>query len=798
MYKFFDRSVDARDADVPLMRKIEMNVAPNPSHLEAINPVVLGIIRAQQTMTGDLQGRETMGVLVHGDGSFAAQGSVMEALQLAGLRGYTTHGTIHIIVNNQIGYTTLPEDARTSLHASDVGKAVNALVLHANAADPEAVHRACVMAADYRTAFAEDVIVDIIGVRSRDHDGAGRQQWGAVQPVTKRALESQACADVTVAYNKQLVEEGVVLQSDCENWRQAALAKLEKHRKAAWAFSSSAAFRKSEAMGVRSWQADALTSLMNREFAANRPHPGLPPHTPGAHQMLTGVPKDLLQHVGTMLCTAHKEKGMVLHPFVERIYAQRLRMVKEEVPVNFAMAEALALGTLLIPRETLDGIVSLADTKKLFRAFSVRLSGQDVERGTFDQRHAVIFDQRTAEKFVPLAQFAGKNQTCEIVNSPLSEMAILGFEYGLSLAMKGRGLVIWEAQFGDFLNGAQTIVDQFIASGEEKWGNQSALVLLLPHGFEGAGPDHSSARIERILSMTNDDPDHLPGQADHVVQEIDALFDSLFIGEREFCTREEFADLLAGIRRDRPELFGSKARGGKAGGAKQAAEGRMDNSAERPGRTSSRQHAQKWTKRSSKVWADDEDEEEELRRPDRPLEDVDYIMREISGDWEGHLTRDEWRRFFLSFIRRNSEAASNLICVQPTTAAQYFHLLRRQANLPYARPLFCFSPKSFMLRHSQTRSPLSELTVGHFFHRVIADHEPGMRKTLPSLVPADQIRRVVICTGKIYFHLAQERKARKAWDVSFVRLEQLAPFPHDRFLGRGEGGGALRIATNIS
>ncbi len=554
------------DRDLPDGQQIHLSLTPNPSHLEAVNPVVLGKVRAKQMQIGDTDRARVMGILLHGDAAFAGQGMVAETLELSNLRGYRTGGTIHIIINNQIGFTTSPSFARSSPYPSDAAKIIQTPIFHVNGDDPEAVVHVCRMAAEYRQRFHRDIVIDIFCYRRHGHNEGDEPAF--TQPVMYQAINS--LATTRQLYSERLVAEGVLSADEATQRAEAFQARLEDDLEAAKSYKPN--------------KADWLEGQWSDMRAAPSEY------GPGE----TAVESDVLRRIGTVIASVPPEFN--LHPRLKRVLGGRRKMIESGEKIDWAMAEALAFGSLL------------------HEGNGVRLSGQDVSRGTFSHRHAAFFDQQSEDRYIPLNHIGDGQARIEIADSLLSEVGVLGFEYGYSTAEPDT-LVLWEAQFGDFANGAQVVVDQFVASGESKWLRMSGLVMLLPHGHEGQGPEHSSARMERYLQL--------------------------------------------------------------------AAEG-------------------------------------------------------------------------------------NIQVVNCTTPASYFHVLRRQMRRSYRKPLIVMSPKS-LLRHKLCTSNLSDFAPGTHFHRVIGEGR--------AYATGEDIRRVVLCSGKIYYDLLQARKEQKIEDVALLRMEQVAPFP---------------------
>ena len=551
---------------------VDLTLAYNPSHLEFVNPVRQGsmrarIERAQEERHADhlFADNYAVPIQIHGDAAFAGQGVNLETLQLSQVRGYRVGGTLHVIVNNQIGFTTSnPLDTRSAMYCSDAAKLIQAPVLHVNGDDPEALAFAGEIAVDYLRTFHKDIFIDIVCYRRLGHNEA--DEPSATQPMMYKKIRAH---DVPAkVYADRLVAAGVIAAGDYEKLQDDYRARLE----AGEAVTRSLPRRADDPLRL-AWKA-----LSNQDWNA---------------PVNTAYPREALTRLGEKIYTLPSD--FVPHPIVEKLMAARLEMAHGKQPLDWGAAENLAYASLLEQR------------------YSVRVSGEDCGRGTFSHRHAVIHDQTTGDSYTPLAHLYDGQPNVRIIDSILSECAVLGFEYGYSTA-EPQGLTIWEAQFGDFANGAQVIIDQFITSGETKWGRYSGLTMLLPHGYEGQGPEHSSARIERYLQLCADDN----------VQ----------------------------------------------------------------------------------------------------------------------------------------------VCV-PTTPAQIFHLLRRQVLRRFRKPLIAISPKS-LLRHKLAVSDLSELAEGHF-QPVIGEQD--------TLKPADKIRRVILCSGKVYYDLLQKRRDENIDDIAILRLEQLYPFP---------------------
>jgi len=548
-------------------------LAFNPSHLEVVNAVVEGAVRARQHRRGDAKGDQVLPVLLHGDAAVAGQGILQEVLNMAQTRGYYTGGTVHIVINNQIGFTTSdPRDTRGTLYCTDIAKMVEAPILHVNGDDPEACLLAVDIAMDYRQQFHKDVFIDLVCFRRLGHNEADEPM--VTQPLMYKKINQHP--GTRKLYADALVAQGVIGAGDAE-------AMIADYR---------------AAMDKGTHTNKTILSNYKAPFSTD-----WSPFTKGNKWTVaadTTVPMKTLKALAKKVCVV--PEGFKLHPRVEKVIADRKAMADGKLPLDWGMAETLAYATLLD-----DG-------------YGVRLSGEDVGRGTFVHRHAVLHDQNREKwdsgTWVPLQHLKDGQPSIEVIDSVLTELGVLGFEYGYATSDPGR-LVIWEAQFGDFANGAQVVIDQFISAGEAKWGRVCGLVLLLPHGYEGQGPEHSSARPERFLQLC----------AEHNMQ----------------------------------------------------------------------------------------------------------------------------------------------VCV-PTTPAQIYHLLRRQMIRPYRTPLVVMSPKS-LLRHKEAVSSLEELADGGF-QTVIGETEKIAAKT---------VRRVILCSGKVYYELLAYRREHRIADVAIVRFEQLYPFPHDEY-----------------
>jgi 2-oxoglutarate dehydrogenase E1 component len=555
---------------------VHLSLTANPSHLEIVDPVVLGKVRAKQDQHMDVDRVRVMPMLIHGDAAFAGQGVIAECFGLSGLKGHKTGGSLHFIINNQIGFTTSPRNARSSPYPSDSAKMIEAPIFHVNGDDPEAVTFAAKIATEFRQKFHKPVVIDMFCYRRFGHNEGDEPAF--TQPRMYKIIRSHP--STLEIYAKRLEDEGVIRPGEVDEMRAAFRARLEEEYEAGQAYKPNKA----------DWL-DGRWSGIKASRDYDDPRRGK-----------TGVPLDRLKEIGRKLALA--PEGFQVHRTIKRLLDTRRKMVEDGENLDWAMAEALALGSLLV------------DGKP------VRLVGQDVERGTFSQRHSVLTDQETEARFTPLSNLSPDQARFEVINSMLSEEAVLGFEYGYTLA-EPNALTLWEAQFGDFANGAQVVIDQFLSSGERKWLRMSGLVMLLPHGYEGQGPEHSSARLERYLQMCAED---------------------------------------------------------------------------------------------------------------------------------------------------------NMQVVNCTTPANYFHVLRRQLVRDFRKPLIVMTPKS-LLRHKRATSPLSMMSEGTVFHRLLWDDAQLSPGSTVQLKPDDQIRRVVMCSGKVYYDLVEEREKRGIDDVYVLRVEQLYPFP---------------------
>uniref|UniRef100_A0A4W3ISK3 2-oxoglutarate dehydrogenase complex component E1 n=1 Tax=Callorhinchus milii TaxID=7868 RepID=A0A4W3ISK3_CALMI len=464
-------------------RNITLSLVANPSHLEAADPVVQGKTKAEQFYLGDTEGKKVMSVLLHGDAAFAGQGIVYETFHLSDLPSYTTHGTVHVVVNNQIGFTTDPRVARSSPYPTDVARVVNAPIFHVNGDDPEAVMYVCNVAAEWRNTFHKDVVVDLVCYRRNGHNEMDEPMF--TQPLMYKQIKKQKA--VLKKFAEKLMAEGVVNQQEFEE----EMAKYDKICEEAYTRS-----KDEKISHIKHW----LDSPWPGFFTLDGQPKSMscPP---------TGLNEEMLEHIGK-IASSVPEEDFTIHGGLTRILKGRAEMIKNRT-VDWALAEYMALGSLLK-----EGI-------------HVRLSGQDVERGTFSHRHHVLHNQNVDKKTcIPMNHLWPNQAPYTVCNSSLSEYGVLGFELGFAMASPN-ALVLWEAQFGDFHNTAQCIIDQFICPGQAKWVRQNGIVLLLPHGMEGMGPEHSSARPERFLQMCNDDPDVVPVMTDDFA--VRQLYDSNWI-----------------------------------------------------------------------------------------------------------------------------------------------------------------------------------------------------------------------------------------------------------------------------
>ncbi|MDA9648953.1 2-oxoglutarate dehydrogenase E1 component [Alphaproteobacteria bacterium] len=547
---------------------VHLSLQPNPSHLEVVAPVVIGRVRAKQNQHNDTNDRlSVLGIVLHGDAAFAGQGVVAETFDFSGLRGYRTGGTIHIVVNNQIGFTTSPNYSRSSPYCTDVAKMVMAPIMHINGDDPEAVIHASRIATEFRQKFSCDVVLDIISYRRYGHNEGDEPAF--TQPIMYKKIGSHD--SISTIYGKKLVKEGILTDQEAKDEVDNHNKFLEKE------FQAGANYKPNKA----DWLEGQWANLRAAHGDDRRGE--------------TSVSTNDLKLIGNAITTI--PENIQVNKKLARIVEARKKAIDTGEGIDWSTAEHLAFGSLLI------------------EGHPVRLSGQDSCRGTFSQRHAVFVDQVKEERYTPLNNIKENQENFEVIDSPLSEASVLGFEYGYSLT-EPTALVMWEAQFGDFANGAQVIVDQFISSGEAKWLRMSGLVMLLPHGYEGQGPEHSSARLERYLQLCGED---------------------------------------------------------------------------------------------------------------------------------------------------------NMQVLNCSTPANYFHALRRQLKRDFRKPLIIMTPKS-LLRNKMCVSKLSDMAEQTAFRRVIKDPDINLKDK--------NIKKVVICSGKVFYNLYEEREKRKLENVKILRLEQIYPFPH--------------------
>ena len=547
-------------------KTVHLSLAPNPSHLEIVDPVVVGRVRAKQEQRGDVDRKEVVGILLHGDAAFAGQGVVAETFAFSALRGYRTGGTIHIIHNNQIGFTTSPHYSRSSPYPTDVAKMVMAPIFHVNGDDPEAVVHAARIAIEFRQAFGTDVVLDVFCYRRFGHNEGDEPMF--TQPLMYKTIGKHPTT--RSIYAEKLVAEGIMTHEETQKVVDDRIAYLDAE------FEAGTSYRPNKA----DWLEGSWSGMRTAHGVERRGE--------------TAVDLETLRMIGEKMTTVPDH--MTLNSKLSRIVDTRAARIREGEGLDWATAEHLAFGSLVLEGDT------------------VRLSGQDSCRGTFSQRHAVLVDQATEERYAPLSHLSDDQAMFEVIDSPLSEASVMGFEYGFSMA-EPNALVMWEAQFGDFANGAQVVIDQFISSGESKWLRMNALVLLLPHGYEGQGPEHSSARLERYLQLCAED---------------------------------------------------------------------------------------------------------------------------------------------------------NMQVVNCTTPANYFHVLRRQLRRDFRKPLVIMTPKS-LLRHKACVSKLEDMGPGTTFHRILDERD--------TKVKSGKAKRLVLCSGKVYYDLAAARDAAEQWDTEIIRVEQLYPFP---------------------
>ena len=552
---------------------VHISLSDNPSHLEAVNPVVLGQTRAKQFFHQDKKRQKVVPVLIHGDAAFAGQGVVAECFAMSGLKGHNTGGTIHIIVNNQIGFTTSPRFARSSPYPSDVAKMVEAPILHVNGDDPEAVVHCARIAVEFRQKFNRDIVIDMICYRRFGHNEGDEPSF--TQPMMYQKIKKHP--STLNIYAEKLIKEGTISKEEFINMKTNFKNLLDEQFKTA-----------KEYKPKLEWF-EGIWSRFKPQRGKDR-------------RGITGVTIEEIKKIGEKITSI--PEGFNAHPTIRKIFDNKRKMFESGKGFDWATAEQLAFATLLE------------------EGYPVRLSGQDSGRGTFSQRHSVLRDQKDNSYYTPLNNISKKQKKFEVIDSLLSELAVLGFEHGYALS-EPTTLVVWEAQFGDFANGAQVVIDQFITSGERKWSRASGIVMLLPHGYEGQGPEHSSARLERFLQL---------------------------------CAQD------------------------------------------------------------------------------------------------------------------------NIQVMNCTTPANYFHALRRQIHRDFRKPLIIMTPKS-LLRHKYCVSNIEDFTRKNTFHRVLLDYADVGGYGLIKLKKDNKIKKIIMCSGKVYFDLLREREQLKNDEVFIIRIEELYPFP---------------------
>lgn len=479
--------------------KVSMTMLPNPSHLETVDPVVLGKAKAKMDVIGDKNGDRVITVIVHGDAAFSGQGVVYETLQMESLKGYTVQGSVHVVFNNNIGFTTNPSDARSTTYCTDIMKATNSFIIHVNADRPEHVDYAFKLAMEYRQRFRQDVIIDVVGYRKFGHNEQDMPKF--TQPKMYQRVEGKT--PMWKSYAQELVDTGVFTQAEIDAKYAKYVDVLEKAFEAA----------KTENFNHKEWD-----STVWKKIIGNKSHGENAYKTP-----ITAIPEDQFKTIGKKINTL--PTGKTFHSIILKVYEARLKAIESGKGVDWAGAEALAFATLLE------------------EGHGIRLSGEDVRRGTFSHRHATLTDQKDNSRYYPIRSLLSEDEArrFQVFNSPLSEYGVLGFDYGYSIGNPNY-LTIWEAQFGDFANVAQPVIDQYVAGGERKWGTKSGLVMLLPHGFDGQGPEHSSCRVERYLQLMDDDPyDEEFFNADHDKQ--------LEMANMSICNITEPANYFHALRR---------------------------------------------------------------------------------------------------------------------------------------------------------------------------------------------------------------------------------------------------------
>ena len=741
-------------------RTIRLEILPNPSHLEMVNAVVTGVARGKQFKIsphtnghGDDARNKVIPLIIHGDASFSGLGQNSEVMTLQTLFDYTTGGTIHVIINNQIGFTTLPRRSRTSPHPSDVSKGFNTPIFHVNADDPEAIKNVMEIAIDYRQRFNTDVVVDIVCYRRFGHNEL--DDPSVTIPVTQKLIEKRP--KVSEIYAKKLIEEGVINSEDVLSWKKKVLNELKKQSKDEMSF----------AKNTSNW----VQSVFRDYSAVSSGGGGVLGAEAKNITTGTGISKRKLHFILENLSKVRDENDeslgkFSLHPRIKKLLEYRKKALDGKSGIDWALAEHVAFSSFVLSGK------------------HVRLSGQDCERGTFNQRHSVIFCSETGRgvnkinEMVAsidddenvhlcdeiLAENNSNNHTGEspsldkknaawfiAANSPLSEHAVLGFEYGFSVESENAAVTIWEAQFGDFANNAQVIIDQFLVSGEERWGQQSNLIMLLPHGYEGQGPDHSTARIERWLQMANDDGDSLPGSSSFDRALMDEIFKAVSIDAENNSISDSQTEKVVDLHVLKQTMLTSD-------------DGKSANNINQ-----------------------ESDEEKTSTTSFGLFSDIKAYF----GDRKV-VTRKEWDRFAKRLARASATSRANFLLLQPTTPAQYFHALRRQAlmNNSNRKPLIIITPK-YLLHHRRCQSLLEDFDERSSFRRVICDGDAGdelfndgVNDDRIAQKRGDEIRRVLLCSGKIWYDLSRYRSAQKIDDVILVRLEQLFPFPYDALARR--------------
>jgi len=552
---------------------VHISLTENPSHLEAVDSVVLGQTRAKQFFHQDKKRQKVVPILIHGDAAFAGQGVVAECFAMSGLKGHNTGGTIHIIVNNQIGFTTSPRFARSSPYPSDIAKMVEAPILHVNGDDPEAVVHCARIAVEFRQKFNRDIVVDMICYRRFGHNEGDEPSF--TQPIMYQKIKKHP--STLSVYAEKLIKEGTISEEEFIIMKTNFKNLLNEQ------------FRTAKEYKPKLEWFEGVWSRYKPEKGKDK-------------RGITGVSIDKIRKIGEKITSIPQDFNV--HPTIKKIYENKKKMFQTGKGFDWATAEQLAFATLLE------------------EGYPVRLSGQDSGRGTFSQRHSVLRDQKNNNHYIPLNNISKKQKRFEVIDSLLSELAVLGFEYGYALS-EPTTLVVWEAQYGDFANGAQVVIDQFVTSGERKWSRANGIVMLLPHGYEGQGPEHSSARLERFLQL---------------------------------CAQE------------------------------------------------------------------------------------------------------------------------NIQVMNCTTPANYFHALRRQIHRGFRKPLIIMTPKS-LLRHNICVSNIEDFLKENTIHRVLLDHADVGGYGLNKLKKDTEIRKVIMCSGKIYFDLIKAREKLKKNDVFFIRIEELYPFP---------------------